>query len=55
MKGTDAKGANGTTIKRCNCASEYQDKQYGSGMRVFNLKANTTTGTATCTVCGRRS
>ena len=25
-----------TTIRRCKCASEYQDEQYGPGMRVFN-------------------
>lgn len=43
-----------TVIKTCiaNCPHEYQDKKYGKGKRVHNLKK---TGTGpqeyTCTVC----
>jgi hypothetical protein len=40
----------GTTVKPCSCASEYQDRRYGKGNRVFNLSAKA----ATCTVCGKQ-
>lgn len=42
-----------TTTKQCNCtgpAAEYQDKIYGKGMRLFNLKLDNKG--AKCTVCG---
>lgn len=42
----------GIKLLRCSCSHEYQDQQYGKGIRVFN------TGTPksivkkhTCTVC----
>lgn len=41
-----------TIIKRCSCASKFQDSKYGRGKRVFN----TTTGNTysyRCTVCGK--
>lgn len=41
-----------TEVKKCNCKHEFQDKTYGTGMRVMNLdfkKVN-----ATCTVCGTK-
>lgn len=43
----------GTVIVRCNCASPYQDKKYGDGLRVFNLCAKKERGQARCSVCGR--
>ena len=46
---------NGTIILRCNCDSKVQDKLYGLGMRVFNLKAKKDSGKAHCTVCGRKA
>jgi len=42
-------------ISECTCKSEYQDKQYGKGNRVFNRKTKRTgkiQGIARCTVCG---
>ena len=42
-----------TTIKQCSCkegpAAEFQDRQYGKGMRVHNIMEK---GGARCTVCG---
>jgi len=35
-------------IRLCSCRSEYQDKKYGKGKRVF-----TTSGAPKCTVCGQ--
>jgi len=37
-----------TKILKCNCVSEFQDKTYGVGNRVFNESEKG----ATCTVCG---
>lgn len=57
MKGTNVqtKESSGTTILRCNCDNAYQDAKYGPGMRVFNQKANKSSGAANCTVCGRKA
>lgn len=41
-------GARGAIVGRCKCRNEYQDQQYGTGMRVLNLKANSGTR---CSVC----
>lgn len=47
----------GAVIKRCGCkgnpsyASDYQDKKYGSGMRVMSLDQKKSE--ATCSVCGK--
>jgi hypothetical protein len=43
-----------TTIVKCNCKHEFQDRQYGVNFRVANNKATTekTVKEATCTVCG---
>lgn len=35
---------------KCNCKSEFQNKQYGLGVRVFNEMRGG--GNARCTVCG---
>jgi hypothetical protein len=43
-----------TAVKTCiaNCKHEYQDKKYGKGKRVHNLKkASTGSQEYTCTVC----
>lgn len=40
-----------TKIIHCDCASEYQDKRYGSGKRVGNTTEKS--GDARCTVCGK--
>lgn len=37
-----------TLIRLCKCKSEYQDKQYGKGCRVFNV----TLKGVRCTNCG---
>lgn len=39
-------------VSNCTCNSEFQDKQYGKGRRLFNLseKGNE----AKCTVCGSK-
>ena len=39
----------GAVVKKCSCKHTQQDKMYGKGFRVFNLK---TGDRATCTVCG---
>ena len=42
-----------TVIKRCKCSHEYQDKEYGKSLRVFNLcKRGEGYFTGRCTVCG---
>ena len=38
-----------TKVIRCNCDSEYQDKNYGIGMRLHNPNKNG----YKCTVCGK--
>lgn len=35
-------------ISKCKCKHQYQDKQYGEGMRVFNQGQKE----AKCTACG---
>jgi hypothetical protein len=43
-----------TVIKKCDCKSDYQDKQYGQGNRVHNVKgAKGKEDTYSCTVCGK--
>lgn len=46
----------GTVIKKCSCSHEYQDKRYGTGMRVHNVGKKPPTGSAfvKCTVCGSK-
>ena len=43
-----------TLILHCTCKHDYQDKEYGYGMRVHNgCKLSTTSGNGwRCTVCG---
>ncbi len=43
-----------TTVKQCKCKNEYQDKKYGQGNRLFNIKDKKKVGSspaASCTVC----
>ena len=42
-----------TVMKQCTCKSEFQDKMYGKGNRVCNVKEGKANGKAVCTVCGR--
>ena len=45
------------TIKRCDCVSNFQDKEYGPGLRCKNL-CKFTSGKylqSRCSVCGRVS
>jgi hypothetical protein len=42
-----------TSIKKCTCEHETQDKWYGKGMRVFNLRESKKTWL--CTVCSRET
>jgi len=39
-----------TTIAKCDCINEYQDKKYGKGNR---LKNSTGSGGTRCSVCGK--
>ena len=43
-------------IKRCNCIHKYQDKKYGTKMRVHNESKSVRQGARahTCTVCGTK-
>lgn len=43
-------GSKTCAILRCNCSHEYQDRRYGKGKRLHNLKTKTIG--RTCTVCG---
>ena len=44
-----------TKVMRCTCESEFQDKEYGKGMRLFNLRDDKKhAGEAFCTVCGNK-
>jgi hypothetical protein len=45
-----------TELLRCDCVSEYQDKEYGPGKRVHNrgpAPAKGGTAKKKCTVCGK--
>lgn len=44
-----------TKIMKCKCVNEFQDQEYGPGMRVHNScgKDKTTAGWR-CTVCGNK-
>lgn len=42
-----------TTITKCSCSNEYQDKKYGKGNRVMNLGAGASPKKK-CTVCGKQ-
>jgi len=44
---------NTTKVVSCNCASEFQDKEYGKGRRLANLRQKGTKGEYVCTVCGK--
>ncbi len=43
-----AKVKNNTTVLKCSCSHEYQDKKYGAKMRVKNSCGKG----FRCTVCG---
>lgn len=44
-----------TKVMQCTCNSEFQDKTYGKGMRLFNLRDEKKhPNEATCTVCGAK-
>lgn len=38
-----------TIENKCTCKSDFQDKEYGQSVRLFNLNEK---HTAKCTVCG---
>ena len=44
---------NPTVVLPCNCESEFQDKEYGKGMRLHNVSqgGNNKGKQAFCTVC----
>lgn len=50
-KGGGGVGGKGTEVRPCNCRSAFQDKRYGVGRRLHNLRPQTG---ATCTVCGTK-
>lgn len=37
----------------CNCPSEFQDKEYGEGRRIFTITNKDNKPGKRCTVCGR--
>lgn len=39
------------SIIKCSCKSDYQDKRYGKGFRLCNLKKKE--GECRCTVCAK--
>jgi hypothetical protein len=40
---------------RCDCKHDFQDKQYGEGMRVMNrVQGSNLLKEASCTVCGKK-
>ncbi len=41
-----------TITKPCKCTHEFQDKQYGKGIRLHNLSENGEK--ASCTCCGNK-
>jgi len=51
---SDKKSSSACVIKKHNCYSEYQDKKYGKGNRIFNQKLDRNKA-PTCTVCGKSS
>ena len=42
-----------TKIMQCSCQSDFQDREYGKGMRVFNEIGKDQRGGYRCTVCGK--
>lgn len=46
---------NGTSVVRCTCQNEFQDKQYGQGNRLANATAKQDKDQADvrCTVCSK--
>lgn len=42
-----------TTTLQCNCNSDFQDKTYGKGMRLFNTGDSGKSTKARCSICGR--
>lgn len=38
-------------VKACKCIHSYQDKRYGNGMRICNLKRGEASIKYKCTVC----
>jgi len=42
-----------TKIMKCSCKSEFQDQQYGEGMRVFNQMGKDHKDSYRCTICGK--
>lgn len=42
----------GCIIKACSCKNAFQDKTYGKGKRVFNIKKDNAKPPV-CTVCGK--
>ena len=41
----------GTVLRNCTCASEFQDRTYGRGIRVFNVGGTRESPKYSCTVC----
>lgn len=40
-----------TVVKKCTCENKFQDKEYGKGMRLHNIREKANTNR--CTVCGK--
>lgn len=42
-----------TKVMQCSCVSEFQDKEYGKNMRLFNAIGKDQNDGWRCTVCGK--
>lgn len=42
-----------TQVRRCTCKSDFQDRVYGNGMRLFNEGGKDKVSELHCTVCGK--
>ena len=41
-----------TKVTICSCKHDFQDKEYGKGKRLFNVKTKSSPTKGKCTVCG---
>ena len=44
-----------TKVMQCSCTSDFQDKEYGKNMRLFNSMGKDDKGGWRCTVCGKEA
>jgi hypothetical protein len=54
LKITEKRKSN-TVKARCTCVSEYQDKLYGTGIRIHNVVQKKDSTVKKCTSCGHKA